>query len=256
MTDSRDTRRFYAPAVATLADGQPDAEMIVPLPEEEARHATQVLRLRTGDAMELFDGTGKVARGRLKSACKRAVDVQVEQVRQRNRPGAVVTVAFAVPKGKRLDWLLEKCTELGAAVLQPVRFERSVAGEGEFSESKRRRWAIHCVQACKQSGGDFLPDIRAPLPLGEYLVAEDTTRRLLGDPEGQAIASVAGPHDSAAVLIGPEGGLSDPERRSAIDAGFRPVRLGHTVLRVETAAVAMLAALRALEAPQPPGEPS
>ncbi len=251
MPDTHDPRRFYAPAVATLASGDPDAEMIVPLPEPEARHATQVLRLRAGDAVELFDGAGNVARGTLKSATKRAVDVEVREVRRGGRPGTAVTVSFAVPKGKRLDWLLEKCTELGVAVLQPVRFERSVAGEGNFGESKRQRWMTHCIQACKQSGGDFLPEIRDPLPLAEYLAGEDAAERLLGDPSGEPIGTNACPQ-TAALLIGPEGGLSDHERQSAIDAGFRPARLGHTVLRVETAAVAMLAAIRATEShPQP-----
>jgi 16S rRNA (uracil1498-N3)-methyltransferase len=156
-----------------------------------------------------------------------------------------------VPKGSRLDWLLEKATELGAASLRPTLFDRSVAGLEELSPAKRERWFGHCVAAAKQSRLDFLPDVAEPAPLPAVLAARGESLGLLGDVEADALplASALGPRRTGQeilVLVGPEGGLVPEERQSAMDAGFLPVRLGHTTLRVETAVIAILAAVSAL----------
>jgi 16S rRNA (uracil1498-N3)-methyltransferase len=233
----------------------------VSLSAGEAHHALHVLRLRAGAAVELFDGRGGRAQCAIARAGRSEVVVEARRLlAPRSRRGPAVHVGFAVPKGSRLDWLLEKATELGAASLAPVRFERSVAGAAEFSPAARGRWMGHCVAAAKQCGLDFLPAIEAPATLREFLAKHGSggagggrggdfaAGRLLalGDagadalPLGEALSRWRGGRE-ACLLVGPEGGLTAAERGEAVAAGFVPARLGETTLRVETAAVAMLA---------------
>jgi 16S rRNA (uracil1498-N3)-methyltransferase len=241
----------------------------VPLTDDEAHHATHVLRLGAGAEVELFDGSGRTARGRIIQAGRSKALVQIEHVNPAAaRPQPIIHLAFAVPKGKRLDWLLEKATELAAASLQPVRFQRSVAGGG-LDGAGRRRWLAHCIAAAKQSGLNFLPEVRQPAGLNEFLAekpAKESSILLLGDVGEDAMPilwALRGAEKSAirnpclppagrqakseiVVLVGPEGGLTDSERRDALAAGFMPVRIGTTTLRTETAAVSLLAATAAL----------
>jgi len=229
----------------------------------EAHHATHVLRLRPGAEVELFDGTGRTAAGRIAKAARREVVVRVERVSPpAPRPRPIVHLAFAVPKGKRLDWLLEKATELAAASLWPVKFKRSIAG-GELTDAKRRRWQACCVSAAKQCGLNFLPEIRRPVGLDEFLAemrGRESLILLRGDNSPaasgivDALATSRGSSQSAignwqleiVLLVGPEGGLTDGEKRACVEAGFRPVRIAQTTLRIETAAVALLAAMAIL----------
>jgi len=251
--------RFYAPGLAPAlakpgeSPGQADpARLTVPLPPSEGHHAVNVLRLKEGAAVELFDGRGGRARGRIEDIRRGHVVVLIEHPGpRRERPQPIVHVAFAVPKGNRLDWLLEKTTELGAASLRPTIFDRSIAGAEELSIAKRERWFGHCVAAAKQSRLDFLPEVAEPAPLPDRLSARGEALGLLGDlePDALPLPTALGPRrtgQEVLVLVGPEGGLAPEERESTLAAGFLPVRLGHTTLRIETAAVAILAAVSAL----------
>ena len=238
--------RFYVPDWAKGTE--------VPLPPAEAHHAAHVLRLGPGAAIEVFDGRGRTAEARIAAVRRGQVTLAVGAVRSpASRPEPRVRLAFAVPKGSRLDWLLEKTTELGVAALRPVRFQRSVAGAGDFSDAKRTKWLGHCIAAAKQSGLDWLPDLQDPLPLADFLA--DPAPGLFGDLAGdavtvpQAMARLRGsaatgqpPACGITVLVGPEGGLTDAEREAVRAAGLLPVRLGRTTLRIETAAVALVAA--------------
>jgi len=221
---------------------------LVALSSDQAHHARDVLRLATEAEVEVFDGAGGVAAGRLQLSGRQAVAVRVlERRRAPAPPGPTVEIAFSIPKGKRLDWLLAKATELGAAAVAPVVFERSVV-RPTWSEHAHRRWRAVCVAAAKQCGANVLPHILPPRPVAVYLAgrgdrlgvfgqtaqAEDLPAVLAGLPAGRGIAA----------LVGPEGGMTAAERQGALDAGFRPVRLGGYVLRVETAALAILAAIR------------
>ena len=252
-----------------FAESLEEAE--VALTAFEAHHAVDVLRLGAGEQVELFDGAGRTAVGRIVRAGRGKAAVRIEQLRPTiRRGGPLVHLAFAVPKGKRLDWLLEKATELGAASLRPVRFERSVAG-GEPGAAKRGRWLAHCIAAAKQSGLNFLPEIRRPLSLEEFLKESaiespqpgntgGDIARLLGDvsPEAPGItnalealrpplrSTIDNRQSEIVLLVGPEGGLTDAERAACLGAGFAPVRIGRTTLRTETAAIALLAAATAI----------
>jgi 16S rRNA (uracil1498-N3)-methyltransferase len=252
--------RFFVPSGPPTGDGPGAASgapgsfgqgEIVALPATEAHHAANVLRLAAGDPVELLDGAGGSALARIVRVRHGEVTAEVETARPpMARPLPVIELAFAVPKGNRLDWLLEKATELGTGVLQPVLFERSVAGGDELSEAKRRRWLGHCIAAAKQSGTYFLPSIQEPEPLADLLIRTRGTLGIYGNanpltpPIGDVLrrATDAGPAPGAlTIVVGPEGGLT-PEEIAALDAaGFLAVRLGRTVLRIETAALALVA---------------
>jgi len=232
-------RRFYVP---DLTGGRID------LPPEEAHHALHVLRLSPGAAVELFDGRGGSADGTLVEADRHRVSIDIERRHPLEPPSTPqLHLGFAIPKGKRLDWLLEKATELGAASVQAVTFERSFAGKADLTPGKRRRWNGHCIAAAKQCGLQFLPDIHPPVDLAEFLAATGGALRLLGatGPDTPGVSDVLRTHvppQDIVLLVGPEGGLTDAEHAAACGAGFQAVRLGQTTLRTETAAVALLAA--------------
>lgn len=248
MTEKDSRARFHVPDLAEGAE--------VALPQTEAHHAAHVLRLAPGAEVELFDGCGRAASARISTVRRGDVTAIVESVRGPvARQGPLVRLAFAVPKGSRLDWLLEKATELGVAALRPVRFERSVAGEGEFSEAKRAKWLAHAIAAAKQSGLDYLPTLDDPLPLAKFAAAGGPG--IYGDlaadarPIAEVLRNLAtgGAQNierGLTVVVGPEGGLTDAERAALRAGGFTPVRLGHTTLRIETAATALVAAVVAL----------
>lgn len=237
--------RFF---VDRLTAGQVD------LPMAEAHHALNVLRLGVGQTIELLDGAGGRAIAQVVLAKKGQVVADVGQVeRMGDRPRPVVHLAFAVPKGKRLDWLLEKATELGAASLQAVVFDRSVAGGDELSDNKKQRWLGHCISAAKQSGTAWLPEIRPTASLADWVAQgiPDGGMGLYGDlAQGCKTLGMAlsqRPVDkSVTILIGPEGGLTDGEREALGCAKFHAVRLGTNILRIETAALALLAATAAI----------
>ena len=245
--DARERKhRFF------LANLPAAAPATIELAADEAHHAREVMRLRAGDDVELFDGAGGVARARIVEASRRSVRVQIDAVRTVRRAGPLVHVAFAVPKGKRLDWLLEKATELGSASLRPVIFDRSVAGGTTLGRAKRDRWRAHCVAAAKQCGLNHLPDIHEPFSLEDFLAETAGLLRLVGDTFADAVAlpEAFAPGSQGrrelCLIVGPEGGLTPAERAACIDAGCVPVRIGATTLRIETAAVALLSAVSAL----------
>ena len=240
VNEHRATHRFFTPSLGGDA---------VELPASEAHHALHVLRLRAGDEVELFDGAGGVAWGALRPAGRKAAAVDVTGRQLVPRPEPVVELGFASPKGKRLDWLIEKATELGAARLTPVVFSRSVAGRAEPSQHALERLRAICIAAAKQCGASFLPEITGPVKLVDFLAAARAGVRILGAVEAKTSlpSALTGyrPGAGIGVLIGPEGGLTDAERAAAVDAGFVPVRLGDLTLRIETAAAALLVAVNA-----------
>lgn len=241
-----DKYRFYCESLGTAA--------VVELSTAESHHAMHVLRLGAGAEVELFDGRGRRSAGRIAQAKHGKVSVEATGlVIESPRPAPTIHLATAIPKGKRLDWLLEKATELGAASLRAVRFERSVSGGEPLGEGARERWRTHCIAAAKQCGLDFLPEIHDPLTLQAFLAAPAAgpAVRLVGDL-GQGAVSLPQalsewkPHEQpVTVLVGPEGGFTPTEREVILASGFARVRLGSSILRIETAGLAMLAGVLA-----------
>jgi len=233
---------FFVPDLAAEAPARAE------LPPAEAHHALHVLRLRAGAAVELFDGCGRRAEGRIADAARHRVIVAVERAWTEPMPaGPRVHLAFAVPKGSRADWLIEKATELGVASLKPTVFERSVAGKEPLSAAKRERWTNHCVAAAKQARLNRLPAIEDVAPLGEVLARAAGALILVGDAAPEAVPVLEAlarrrKGEDVLIVVGPEGGLVEAERATLRAGGAVAVRLGRSVLRIETAAVALVAA--------------
>lgn len=212
-----------------------------------ANHIMRVLRMREGDVITLFDGRGGEYGARITGFRKDGVDVQVLEHRAVERESPLdLTLIQGVSRGERMDWVMQKATELGVRRILPALTERTVVRlDPRQSEKKLQHWRGVVIAACEQCGRNRVPEVAAPLPLHEALraVEPDCTRVLLSPEASLSARDLASP-TKVALLIGPEGGLAEHEQQSAIRAGFEPVRLGPRILRTETAAVAALAALQ------------
>ncbi|MEO1481336.1 MAG: RsmE family RNA methyltransferase [Myxococcota bacterium] len=209
--------------VAALATG--DCE----LSEAEAHYASRVLRLRSGDQVEVFDGRGCIGTGVFAAG-----HVRVEDVESVPAPLIRLTIAVAPPKGERADWLVEKVGELGAAQLVWLKTERSVAEASRRIERHRRV----AEAAARQSGRAFITEIEEPLSFERFL-QRDFDHRILTHPGAECGLSIepSSKEKSVAVLVGPEAGFTEAEVLSALTAGYAKMNIARSILRIETAAV-------------------
>lgn len=244
--------RFYCPT--PLVPG-----VLLDLPNNAVRHA-QVLRLQPGDTVTLFNGgwseqssAGEFS-ARIVRMGRSSVQVQIDahHAIEREAPRAV-HLAVGMPANERMDWLVEKATELGVASIQPLMTERSVLRlSGERAQRKTAHWHSVAIAACEQCGGNRVPLVHPVLGLREWLqtlTPNGSTARLL---LSLSLASASLQHamhlsgeNSIMVLSGPEGGLSAAEETAAIASGFTAASLGSRILRAETAALSALAQLLA-----------
>ncbi len=218
------------------------------LPEGPARHV-QVLRLQPGNTLTLFNGQGGECTAVVTRMGRSEVEVQVTAHApiEREAPRAI-HLALGMPANERMDWLVEKATELGVASLQPLQAERSVLRlAGERAEKKRAHWQGVAIAACEQSGRNRVPPVQAIVPLPAWLPAAPAGHRLLLSLQADSVplARQLATLDSRPIIFlsGPEGGLSATEEQAARELGFAPVSLGARTLRAETAPLAALAAL-------------
>ncbi len=230
--------RIHSPG--PLAQGQ-----VLALPAAAARHV-QVLRMQPGHALVLFDGRGGEWDAVVDRMGRTEVLVRVGAHRAVECEADVqVHLAVAVPANERMDWLVEKATELGVAGVQPLIAERNVLRlQGERAQRKQEHWQAIAVAACEQCGRNRVPAVHLPLPLARWLAsATQGTRAVLSlAADAQPLQQLAG-RRSVLLLSGPEGGLAEQEEQAARQAGFLPVTLGPRVLRADTAPLAALAAL-------------
>lgn len=225
------------------------------LPTAAARHV-QVLRLQPGAAITLFNGSGSEWNAEVTLIGRSEVRVRVGTLRPVDRELPVrVRLAVGMPANERMDWLVEKATELGVAEIQPLVCERSVLRlEGERAERRRTHWQAIAAAAAEQCGRARLPVVHMPCRLDAWLGALDTgsAPRFVLSLEADAPPLAAALGGRLAVgtdllfLSGPEGGLAAAEEQAARRAGLRPVSLGARVLRAETAAIATLAGIGTL----------
>ncbi len=232
--------RFYCPL--PLAPGAQ-----ITLPPTAARHV-QVLRLQPGDGITLFNGEGGEWAAAVTRMGRSDVDVEIGTHSPVEREAArAVHLVVGMPANERMDWLVEKATELGAASIQPVTTARSVVKlAGERAAKRQAHWQAIAVAACEQCGRNRVPQVAAPLALADWLRRAPTegTRLLLSLRGGtQALNQAAGAAGAVWVLHGPEGGLTVQEEDAALATGFAPASLGARVLRAETASVAALSVL-------------
>ena len=227
------------------------------LPEGTARHV-QVLRLQPGHQITLFNGQGGEWNATITRMGRSDVEVTLGVHRPDEREaGRAVQLALGMPANERMDWLVEKATELGAASVQALMTERTVVRlDGERARKKADHWLSIAIASCEQCGRNQVPTLPVPVSMRHWLAQ-------LGQPNGASgnrlrlvlsfraaarpLSDVIHERRSGAtdvtVLSGPEGGLSLAEEQQALDQGFEPVTLGPRVLRSETAAMAALTLL-------------
>lgn len=229
--------RFFVP-------GPLHAGQQLDLPEAAARHA-QVRRVQPGDALVLFDGSGRDWPATVSTMGRSRVAVQLgEPVPVARELPIAVTIALVMPANDRMDSLVEKATELGVAAIQPLQGERSVLRlPPERAERKRVHWQAVAAAACEQCGRAVLPPVMPVMDLAAWLQAPPAgTRWLLSLAAGAvAPATLPAPAGALVTLSGPEGGLAPAEEAAACAAGFQPLDLGPRVLRADTAPLALLA---------------
>jgi len=214
----------------------------VVLTDDEAHHVG-VQRLRAGDAIAVFDGRGQVARGTVRAIGHREVRVTVEQRTHEPRPVPRLALYSAVPKGDRLTVLLDMATQLGMSRFTPINWQRSVAEPGARAHA---RWQRICLEACKQSRRAWLPEIMPPASLAEAIASARAAgdRLIAAHPASDAVSVLAlhlADAPSIALFVGPEGGMTEAEVEMLRREHARLVHLGPGILRIETAAVALLA---------------
>ena len=226
-------RRFF---VSNIHHGQAE------LTGDDAHHLVRVLRVESGQSYEISDGTAVYLATVGEARKNRVVFDLGERVPPKPLP-VRITLAFALIKFDRLEWILEKGTEAGVEIFLPVIAERSEKGLDRAAPKRSERWERIMVEAAQQSRRDTLPVLREPLSLTEACREEADVRLLLDEAPGAApmLSALPAPLQKGArvaLMLGPEGGWTDDERTSLTAAGWTPVSLGPQILRAETAALA------------------
>lgn len=236
--------RFYCPPPLPLSTNYE-------LPPDAAHHASRVLRLRVGDAVQIFDGFGNALDATINAINGKHVLLgNLQTCMGQQESGLHIVLAQAMSSSEKMDWVVQKATELGAAEIVPVQTQRSVAKlAGNRAEKRAEHWRSVAVSACEQCGRNTLPQLHAPQELGSWLngMRHASGAKFILLPGGASnLQDQPKPQGRVTLLIGPEGGFTADEANVAQQAGFVPVLLGPRVLRTETAAVAGIAALQTL----------
>ncbi|AUG04791.1 16S rRNA (uracil(1498)-N(3))-methyltransferase [Pseudomonas sp. 09C 129] len=231
--------RFFIDAPLSLGEHE--------LPEAQAHYIGRVLRMAEGDALQLFDGSGNEFRGTLLEVGKKRVVVRLDEsfAGQVESP-LQIHLGQGLSRGERMDWAIQKATELGVNEITPIFSERcEVRLKDERADKRLAHWRQVAVSACEQCGRSRVPVIHPPVLLADWIKQTQADLKLVLHPVAEPLVSHAKPA-TLAFLIGPEGGLSDAEVDQAQGAGFLPARLGPRVLRTETAPVVALAVAQQL----------
>jgi len=204
------------------------------LPDVEAAHAIKSRRLGQGQTVRLFNGKGLVAIAEINQIDRRNVQVTIAELTQHEPVSNRLTIAAAIPKGDRQKVMVDMLTQLGVSDIQPVSCARSITNFNEKLKIKWQRWAI---EACKQSQNPWLPTIADQCDLPYLLASSD--QLIYTDINGQKLAAIHQQNRNFIALIGPEGGFTEQELQSFVDANLKSVRLAGYILRTETAAISL-----------------
>ena len=218
----------------------------IELPREAAHHATRVLRLRIGESVTLFNGSGGEYAATIASIARDGVTVVVgaHQAHDRESPLAV-TLVQGIASADRMDFIIQKAVELGAAAIQPVLTSKSIVRlSKERGEARLGHWQRIVIAACEQCGRNRIPEVFPAEPLAEYSPPADAVKVLLSPQATKDLKALA--QSPLVLAVGPEAGFDAAEEKLLAHKGFVAARLGPRILRTETAALAALAALNAI----------
>lgn len=220
----------------------------VALDDAVTAHLVRVLRLGLGDALVLFNGDGYDYEARLVAIAKRGAEAEVMSRREvTNESPQRLVLAQAIARGEKMDWVLQKATELGVAEIVPLVTERTeVRLDAERGDKRLQHWRGVIASACEQSGRARLPLLRAPMAIAEWSARPGTDRIVYLDPQADTSPHQLAANTSYALVIGPEGGLGERDLHALGAANALGVKLGPRVLRTETAGIAAIATMQAL----------
>lgn len=225
------------------------AGLSLTLDEPQSHYLGKVLRMEAGRELQVFNGDGREYRATICRVSKRAVEIEVLSGEDINRESPLHThLAIGISRGERMDWVLQKATELGVTRITPLFTERTeVRLQGDRLEKKMQHWRQITLSACEQCQRNIPPQLHPAQDLLSFLQQSDTSLKLVLHHRSEHNLRQLPPPDAVTLLVGPEGGLSDQEINSAISqCGYSSLTLGPRVLRTETAPVAALVAVQML----------
>ena len=223
----------------------------IELDGDQARYLSRALRARVGDRLNLFDGNGAEWTAAILQISKNTVTLRIDNSHEAGTESPLkVHLVQGISRGERMDFVVQKATELGVKRITPVLTEYSMVKlDGSRAEKRRDHWQRIATSACEQSGRVRVPLIDTPIPLKNWLGDKPQridTELILKPGAAATLPSLRPPETKICVLVGPEGGFSDSEYEDAEISGFKAVSLGPRALRTETAAIATLAMLQSL----------
>jgi 16S rRNA (uracil1498-N3)-methyltransferase len=217
---------------------------------QTARHITQVLRLRTGARLQVFNGDGKEYSATFIRTGRSEITLDIgKPLDTLPEPGLLIRLAQGIARNDRMDLILQKSVELGISEINPIWMQRSQTHvRGERLEKRIHHWRGVIASACEQCGRAILPTLLPPAPLPDWIAGEtDDSLRLMLQPDSpRVLTDLERPAGTVTLLVGPEGGMNADERALANAAGFVGLRLGARILRTETAALAALSGIQTL----------
>ena len=234
--------RVYSPQTMAIGD-------CIELEAGAARHLTSALRMSPGQVITLFNGQGGEYTAELIEAKKGKAKVSITNFDQVSRESSLsIHLAIGISRGERMDWIMQKATELGVSEITPLFTERcEVKLSGDRLEKKFGHWQQVAISACEQSQRNIVPLVNKPKKLEQWQASCDASLKLvLHHRTKSSLTDTPRPSAEVALLIGPEGGLSEREIEQAIALNFQPLALGPRVLRTETAPLAAIAILQSL----------
>lgn len=217
------------------------------LPDSMFRHAVQVLRLKAGAVIHLFDGNGNEYTAELTQVAKREAQAKLTgEIVNHSESPLQVCLLQGISRGERMDFAIQKAVELGVQKIVPVMTERcNVQLGGDRADKRWAHWQGVLISACEQSGRAVLPELAPVVDLNTALANADSDCKLVLEPTASQRFNELAKQSSVDLLIGPEGGLSDAEIIMAKQTGFTAIQFGPRILRTETASAAALAIVQA-----------
>jgi len=240
---------FYLPGPWPDGNSSLSDEFVI---DTKVAHHLRVRRIAIGETFKVFDGQGLTANATLLALDKKQAVVRLGDIQHfvRTETKSPIVIAQGIAGGDKMDWLIEKCVELGVAQIQPLQSERSVVRlDGERALKKREHWQNIAIAACEQSGRTVIPEVSGTLNLPLWLASIDpkaeAVKLMLSPRADLSLLSIAkrSTPQKTILLIGPEGGLSDTEEEQAMRAGFVSVSMGQRILRTETAGIVALSVI-------------
>ena len=228
-----------------------ELKLVVELGTQTHIHATKVLRLKVGDQFALFNGDSFDYVVKVIEISKHKTSVEIINKYEVNHESPLkITLAQGIAAGDKMDWIIQKTVELGIESIQPLFTERSIVKLDRVrADKKLEHWRTVAISACEQTGRAIIPEILSPLPLSQWLSAQQKKNNLkliLTPSKAQNINQLEKPSSSIDFMVGPEGGFSDKEMALALNSAFIPINFGQRILRTETASIVALSIMQNL----------